>query len=266
LAVENFLRDLLGEDAYDAHDVALKKLVLDAERYVRSYRYIFAEDNVRAETSEVELEVVLFADALQRRLGSMGVIAAQALAGARTVVVLINEKSLSSDSSELFWDKTPVSERLLVKNFVAAGIKVVSREAIRHTIKEDTVMRAAKGDVGAAIDIGQQAGADVVVVGNVMASLLDEGSSPKPVQVSMSLKAISSLRARVVAAKSDSVAVKKTPQAEAETEAFDKVSKKLGDFFLASIQRFWNPAPVAAQSESQPAPSASVSPRATDDL
>lgn len=266
LAVEYFLRDLLGEDTYSSHEGTLKKVVVEGERYVRSYRYLSVDDSVRAETSQVELEVTLFADALQRKLGALGVIAIQAPTGARTVVALINEKSLFADNAEPFWNKKPISEGLLVKSFVAAGIKVVSRESIRSLIKEETVMRAAKGDVGAAIDIGQKAGADVVVVGNAMSSLLDEGGAQNPVQVSVSLKAISSLKARVVAAKSDSMAVKKPLQADAEAEAFDKVSKKLGDFFVASIQRFWIPGASAAQTEPQASPSTSASPPSTDDL
>lgn len=252
-AVDMYLHDFLGEDVYGLHEVALKKIVREGERYVRSYRYIYADDNIKAETSEVELEVTLFTDAIRRKLGSIGVIAAHAPTGVRTVVVLINEKNLSSDRSESFWDAKPVSEGLLVKSFTSAGIKVVSRDSVRDKIKEETVLRAAKGDVGAAIDIGQKAGADIVVVGNVVSTLLDEGSGPNPVQVSMSLKAISSLKVKVVAAKSDFIAVKKPLQAEAEMEAFDKVSKKLGDFFLASVQRFWNPS-SAAPSESSPAP------------
>ncbi|OGW28146.1 MAG: hypothetical protein A3K09_06965 [Nitrospinae bacterium RIFCSPLOWO2_12_FULL_47_7] len=260
-AVEKHLRDVLGEDVYGLHEGALKKVILESERYVRSYRYFYVDDNVKAETSEVELEVALFTDALRRRLGSMGVINLPAPAGIRTIVVLINEKNLSTDSAVPFWDRKPVSERFLVKNFVAAGIKVVSRDSVRDKIGEETVLRAAKGDVGAAIDIGLKAGADIVVVGNVMSSLLDEGAD-KPVQVSMSLKVISSLNARVVAAKSDFIAIKKPVQAEAEMEAFDKVSKKLGDFFLASIQRFWSPG-TGAQSEPLPVPATA---RGMDDL
>ena len=262
LAVDKFLLDTLGEDGYVLHEGALKRIVVEAERYVRSYRYLFVDDNARAEYSEVELEVTLFTDALRRKLGAMGVIAVQAPSGTRTIVVLINERSLSSDSAESFWDKKPMTERLLVKIFSAPGIKVISRDSVRNTVKEETILRAAKGDVGAAIDIGQKADADIVVVGNVVSSLLDEGSGQNPVQVSMSLKAISSLKTRVVAAKSDSIAIKKSPQEEAEMEAFDKVSKKLGDFFLTSIQRFWSPVSGGA-SESSPA---TVAPRSTDDL
>lgn len=262
-AVDQYLHDVLGEEEYERHERSIRNIVHDAGRYVRSYRFISADDNVQTETSEVELEVGLFADALRKRLSVMGILAMQAPAGTRTVVVLINEKNLSFNDSTSFWDTKPLSESILVKAFSAAGINVIHREAVRDLINEETVFRAAKGDIGAAIEIGQKAGADVVVVGNAVSSLVDEGASPKPVQIGMSLKAISSLKARVVAAKSDFTVIKRPKQTDAEAEALEAVSKKLGDFFLVSIQRFWNPSSLAP-SESAPPPSTPARP--LDDL
>jgi hypothetical protein len=263
MAVDQYLHEVLGEEEYERHEKSLKNIVHDAGRYVRSYRYITADDNVQAETSEVELEVGLFADALRKRLAVMGILAMQAPAGAKTVVILINEKNLAANNATSFWDTKPLSESILVKTFTSAGIKVIYRDAVRDLINEETILRAAKGDIGAAIEIGQKASADVVLVGNAVSSMLDEGTSTKPVQVGMSLKAISSLKARVVAAKSDFMVVNKPKQSEAEAEALEAVSKKLGDFFLVSIQRFWNPSSLAP---SEPAPSPTTPARPLEDL
>lgn len=263
MAVDQYLHEVLGDEEYERHERAIKNIVHDAGRYVRSYRYISAEDNVQTETSEVEMEIGLFADALRKRLSVMGILAMQTPAGAKTVVILINEKNLAFNSATPFWDTKPLSESILVKIFTSAGINVIHRDAVRDLINEETIVRAAKGDIGAAIEIGQKAGADVVLVGNAVSSLLDEGTATKPVQIGMSLKAISSLKARVVAAKSDFIVVNKPKQAEAETEALDMVSKKLGDFFLVSIQRFWNPSSLAP---SETTPSPAIPARPLEDL
>lgn len=267
LAVDGFLRDLLDENVYASHEKALKNVMLDGERYVRSYRFLYVEDNIKEETSEVELEVTLYTDALRRKLGALGIIDMPPPVGVRTLVVLINENDLSADKSASFWDKPSMAENILVKLFVAAGVKVVSRDSVRHKFKDDTFSRAVKGEVGAAVEIGQKAGADIVIVGNAVSTLLDEGTGAKPVQVSISLKAISALRSKVVAAKTDSMAIKKGQMGEAEAEAYDKVSRKLGEFFLTSVQRFWGVG-GAAQPAETPSPSAPATavPRPTDDL
>ncbi len=266
LAVDGFLRDIVDEGVYASHEKALKNIMLDGERYVRSYRFLYVEDNIKEEASEVELEVTLYTEALRRKLGTLGIIDMPPLVGVRTLVVLINENDLSADKSASFWDKASMAENILVKLFVAAGIKVVSRDSVRHKFNDDTFSRAVKGEVGAAVEIGQKAGADIVIVGNAVSTLLDEGAGAKPVQVSISLKAISALRSKVVAAKTDSMAIKKAQMGEAEAEAYDKVSRKLGEFFVTSVQRFWGGGGAAQSETPTPSAPAPAAPRPTDDL
>ncbi|MBI4383704.1 MAG: DUF2066 domain-containing protein [Nitrospinae bacterium] len=259
LAVEKCLREILGEREYDANLKTAKVLIADAERYVRSYRFLRAYDDIENSKSEVDLEVSLFVDAIRRRLGSHGIV--EGPSASKVVAVLVHEKRGAGKESAAFWESSPVSEKLLARSFISAGIRVVTRDSVQGSVGADIIARAARGDIGAAADIGQKAGADIVVVGNAVTSPLDEGGSGKTVQASMSLKAFSAYKFRAVAAKSDLASAHRPTEAEAEAEAMDKVAKKLGEFFLSSIQRYWNPALAAQPDVSSPSPAAPVNPQ-----
>ncbi len=259
LAVEKCLREILGEREYDANLKTAKVLIAEAERYVRGYRFLRAYDDSENSKSEVDLEVSLFVDAIRRRLGSHGII--EGPSASKVVAVLVHEKRGAAKDSAPFWESSPVSERIIARSLATAGIRVVTRDSVQGSVGAETIARAAKGDIGAAADIGQKAGADIVVVGNAVAAPLDEGGSGKTVQASMSLKAFSAYKFRAVAAKSDLASARRPTEAEAEAEAVDKVAKKLGEFFLAAIQRYWNPALAAQPDVPSPAPAASAGPQ-----
>lgn len=237
-AMEQVFKDLMGEEEFAANKRELNKIIRRASRYVKSYRYLQALDDIENKVSEVVLQVRFFPGAVNQALAGMGVIAGPV--SEHKVLVLMKESSFTSAPLSSFWDVVPISETQLSKNFLESGVEVVDRSQIRDMISEALVLSAIKGNVEDARNIGLKAGADIVIVGTAVSKLKknkDEGM--KMVQVNISAKAISAIDSSLIAAKSDFATVKNEYELSAELEAFDVTSKKLADFLLPSFHRYW---------------------------
>lgn len=255
-SVNEALQDLLGDSAYAANQESLTQILSRSHRYVKSYNYLESVDDVDNKVSRVKIEVSLYIDALRRRLARLGVLSAKS--GKRSVVVLIIEKSFTSREDSSLWDYTPIAEVALGQKFIEGGIHVINRGSIVDLISEETISRAAKGDVSAAVDIGLQTGAEIVVVGNAVLSIAgSRNSTLKNIQANLSLKVISTNRASVIAAKSDFASVKTTQELKGELQAFELVSEKLSGFLVDAIRRFWNP---SSRAKSSPKPDVAPQP------
>jgi hypothetical protein len=249
-SVQEALQDLLGDDAYATNQGALNQILSRSHRYVKSYNYLESQDDVENKVSKVKIEVSLYIDALRRRLARLGVLSAKS--GKRSVVILIVEKSFTSREDSSLWDYTPIAEVALGQKFIEGGIHAINRGSIVDLISEETISRAAKGDVSAAVDIGLQAGAEVVVVGNAVSSVIGPSSSTlKNIQANLSLKVVSTNRASVIAAKSDFASIKTSQELKGELQAFELASEKLSGFLVDAVKRFWNP---TSRAKSAPKP------------
>ena len=238
-AVKNALLDFMGEAEYKANKRYLRKILKNSKRYVQSYRFLEAFDDMDAEVSFVKLEVVLYPDAITKSLANLGVIPESE--GAKRMVILIQETSFSAPVKSSFWNSVPISETALSQDFIEAGISVVSRTAVQNLFPEEWVENAGKGDISAAVNIGLKAGADIVIVGNAVSTLVkkDFTEGEKVVQATISVKVVSSLKSALIAAKSDFATARKKEALAGELLAFSSASQKLARFLLPSIQRHW---------------------------
>ena len=237
-AMKLVFKDLMGEKEFEENTSQIKKIIRRARKYVKSYRYLQALDDIDNKVSEVVLQIRFFPGAVNQVLSSMGVISDPI--SDRKVVVLMKESSFSSAPLASFWDLITISETQLAKSFLEAGVEVVDRIQIRDMISESVVLSAIKGNVEDARNIGLKAGADIVIVGTAASRLeKNRGTNMKIVQVNISVKAVSVIDSSLIAAKSDFATVKHEYELSAELEAFDTTSQKLVDFLLPSFHRFW---------------------------
>lgn len=273
-AVAEALEDLLGSEVYRKREGSLGEILSRSQSYVRNYVYLEAFDDQENKVSSVKMEVALFIDALLKKLAGMGALSEKA--SLRSVIILIKEKSLSSSENAQGWDFVPVSEGILGKKFIEEGIKVVDRASIVGLVSDELISKAARGDISAAIDIGFKTGAEIVILGSAISSLIGNSqvAAIKTIQVNLSVKVISTTKSVVVAAKSNFAIAKSSNIVNGELEAFEKVTGKLSGFLLNSMERFWNPEPVAsAKPDSSPAknipdnkPESKPNPMSMDDL
>lgn len=239
-AVERGMSDILGEKVYRANSDALKNVLKEADRYVYSYRFIFAEDDATEGVSRVKMEITLYTAALRKQLGLLNML--EGPVDKKRIVILIHEKNLSDESEVPFWELQPISESYFAALLGAEGINVVRRDSIKGLTSEETILKAAQGDLTSAVDIGLMTGAQIVIVGNAVSTLLPENAETgmQPVQTSMSLKALSAPASTIIAAKSEFASATQKDQIQSEKEAFEKVSTRMAEFLLKSIRRYWN--------------------------
>ena len=237
-AMEAAFKDLMGEEEFASNQRDLKKIIRRASRYVKSYRYLQALDDLENKVSEVILEVRFFSGAVNQVLARIGVVAHPL--SENKVVVLMKENSFTSAPLASFWDVVPISETQLANNFLESGIEVVDRNSIRDVVPESIVLSAIKGNLDDARNIGLKAGADIVILGTAVSKLKkNKDIKMKMVQVNISIKAVSILDSYLIAAKSDFATVKNEYELSAELEAFDVTSQKLADFLLPSLYSYW---------------------------
>ena len=237
-AMEAAFKDLMGEEEFASNQRDLKKIIRRASRYIKSYRYLQALDDLENKVSEVILEVRFFSGAVNQVLAGMGVVAHPL--SENKVVVLMKENSFTSAPLASFWDVVPISETQLANNFLESGIEVVDRNSIRDVVPESIVLSAIKGNLDDARNIGLKAGADIVILGTAVSKLKkNKDIKMKMVQVNISIKAVSILDSYLIAAKSDFATVKNEYELSAELEAFDVTSQKLADFLLPSLYNYW---------------------------
>ena len=237
-AMEAAFKDLMGEEEFASNQRDLKKIIRRASRYIKSYRYLQALDDLENKVSEVILEVRFFSGAVNQVLAGMGVVAHPL--SENKVVVLMKENSFTSAPLASFWDVVPISETQLANNFLESGIEVVDRNSIRDVVPESIVLSAIKGNLDDARNIGLKAGADIVILGTAVSKLKkNKDIKMKMVQVNISIKAVSILDSYLIAAKNDFATVKNEYELSAELEAFDVTSQKLADFLLPSLYSYW---------------------------
>ena len=257
--LETALKEMMGEEEFEASRRALRKIFRRASRYVKSYRFLEANDDLISRTSDVRLEMRFFASAVNQALAGLGVIAGPV--SEKKVAVLIQEKSFTSAPVASFWDIFPISETQLVKNLMEEGIEVIGREQLRDMVSETIVLNAIKGDLKAARSIGLKTGADIVIVGTAISNLREKNAetNDNTVQANINVKVVSTLESSLIAAKTDFSTIKHEQALQAELEAFDNASKKLADFLVPSFHRYWEKGVEAPVKKAPEAPPLSMS-------
>ncbi len=242
-ALTEALQDLLGGSAYRRNRKALAKMLKRPKKYVKQYRFLEFYDSDVEQFSRVKLEIVFFPEAINRALSKLGILAS--LVKPNTAVVLISEKSLSAEVPPDFWEYVPISEVAILQKFLAAGVKVTTREKISEMVDEGVVFEAMQGDLDAAVDIGLKAKVDIVIVGTAVTTRLGEKNEEglTTVQANLTLRAVSTTQSTVIAARSDFASVEAEEEFKGELEAFEVVGKKMAIFFLDSMKRYWEPKP-----------------------
>jgi len=239
-SLEQSLREILGDDGFQQNWQEMQRMLKVSNKYVKSYRFLEAYDDSVELMSSVKLEVNLFQEAISKTLSRRGV--AAGLEGIEQVMILINESSLSSDGESSFWEEVPISEMLLTRSFIEAGIPVVSRSSLRYEISKKMVVSAIGGNISDAVDIGSKVGADIVIIGKATSSTVGrEGANAQKVRVGINVKVVSSRQSMVVAAKSDFATASENEIFASELEAFRRAGKKMTEFLIPAIQEHWTP-------------------------
>jgi hypothetical protein len=237
-SLEQSLREILGDDEFQQNWQEMQRMLRVSNKYVKSYRFLEAYDDSVELMSSIKLEVNFFQEAISKTLRRRGVSAG--LEVIEQVMILVNESSLSSNGELNFWEEVPISEMLLTRSFIEAGIPVVSRNSLRYEISKKMVVSAIGGNISDAVDIGSKVGVDIVIIGKATSSKIGrEGANAQKVRVGINVKVVSSRQSMVVAAKSDFATASENEIFASELEAFRRAGKKMTKFLIPAIQEHW---------------------------
>ena len=252
-ALEQDLREILDNDEFERNRPEIQKILRVSKDYVKSYRFLESYDDPEQLVSYVKLEVNFFQDAINKSLKRRGVILG--LDSVKQVVILVNESNLNSEKVTSFLETVPIAETLLSKSFVEAGISVVSRGLIRYEVSEKLMISAIQGNISAAVSIGSTVGVDIVILGNATSTTVvdKKNINLKIVRAGINVKAISSSQSKVVAAKSDFATVTKDKNIVSEKAAFYRAGKKITEFLIPAIQKYWEPESAKKMAKQGPA-------------
>ena len=235
MAVNEAIKNILDEESDLSNQTALIKILRHPDQYIKSYRFLSSFDNTKLMLAEVRLELEIYTQELKQRLRSLGVL--NAPAEERAVIILVMEKGISS-LEKPFWETIPISEISLVHSFQEAGIQAVNRNFIRDLIPEENAAKAVQGNIASAVDIGNLAGADVVITGRAVLSKLQENGE---IQANVTLKAISVASGSLIAARSEFASSSEEDLIRGELSAIYQATSKIGKFLIDSVRKFWNP-------------------------
>jgi hypothetical protein len=240
-ALEQDLREILGNDEFERNRQEIRKILRLSKDYIKSYRFLESYDDAERLVSYVKLEVNFFQDAINKSLKRRGIMLG--LANAKQVVILINENNLNPGEVTSFIDTVPIAETLLSKSFVEAGISVINRDLIRYEVSEKTMMSAIQGNISAAVSMGLTVGVDIIILGNATSTtvLNKKNINQEIIQVGINVKVISSSQSKVVAVKSDFATATNDKILTSETLAFHRAEKKMTEFLIPAIQKYWGP-------------------------
>ena len=239
VALEEELENTMGEKSFQKNRNKLGPILNHPESYVKSYRFLEAEDRREEMVSEVLLQVSLYTEAVDRSLSQLGMLSGPGTA--KSVIILVKESGLAPGAAESFWESVPHSEENLRRHFEESKIRVVGREPVRDLFPESAVLEALKGDVESAVRIGLKARADTVVLGTVVSTQISAGAKDQPARVRslVSVKVVSVPRSTVIAAKSDFAQAENKDPLAAERQALDIACRKISDFLVPALTRFW---------------------------
>ena len=267
-ALEQALRNYLGDETFEANQNMFRKVLNHADRYVQSYRFLKAIDDPIGKKSKVVIQVTLFPKALGKSLMNTGMDLSST--SSQKVVILILEKNLTSSEAGSFWETMPVSEAALVQNFIENEVNVISRDLVKESVSEEKALNAVQGNINSAVQIGLNMGADIVILGNAVSTRLENQieSEESTIQTSISVRVISVLTSTVIAAKSDFATARNEDLLTGELEAFGDASRKLSEFLLNSLDRYWKaPSAALGAEDTQPeTPSPTAPPSMMEDL
>ncbi|QPJ64981.1 MAG: hypothetical protein G3M78_06100 [Candidatus Nitrohelix vancouverensis] len=255
-AMEQAIRSLLGDKEYDANRDELNRFSRQSSKYVKYYRFLHAEDNLAMQQSEVRLEVAFFSNDIIKSLGQRGLFLSNTKA--RSILILIQESSFTTNMARPFWQMVPISETALSQKLIESGANIISREPVRDLIPEDTILKAINGDLKASAFIGLKAGAEVIILGKAASTRLttSPAQEDKTIRSNISVKIVSALQSSLITAHSEFAIANNPDELVGEIEAFDASASKMAQSIWPAITRFWEEGlkgSASAQSQAAPA-------------
>jgi hypothetical protein len=216
------------------------QIYLQSQGYVQSYRVL--SESQRPNIYEVTLQASVATGPIKEKLEALGFLLQQV--GKPRIMILIAEQNIGRQDYNYWWgyprggqtDLT-VAENTIMDLFREKGFDFVDHAAQSKEIKVAPAFQVPDLSNQAAVNLGKQADAEVVIVGKALARSVGSiaGTSMKSVQANISFRAIQTDNGRVLSSGADHAAAVHIDEVTAGAEALKKASAKISDKMMDDI-------------------------------
>ena len=216
------------------------------EGFVHNYKIL--NENAGKNVYEVTIQAAVSTGSIKDKLDALGLLLSQV--GKPRIMILIAEQNIGKQYYYYWWghhrgeqaDLT-IAENTIMDQFREKGFDFVDHNAQSKNIQVAPAFRIAELNDRAAITLGKQADAEVVIVGKALAKSIGPvaGTAMKSVQANVSLRAIQTDNGLVLSSGSEHAAAvhidEVTGGVEALKKACAKISEKLMDDIIKNFQK-----------------------------
>lgn len=201
--------------------------------YIQNYRIV--SENAGTDLYQVVVQATVAMGNLQKDLEAVGILLGQV--GKPRLMILIAEQNVGRPHYTYWWahhgeqaDLT-IAENTIMERFREKGFDFVDHMAQSKNIRVSPAFQVVDLNNQAAVTLGKQADAEVVIVGKALAKSAGSvaGTQMKSAQANISLRAVQTDNARVLFSGSDHSAAVHIDEVTGGTEAIKKASLKLAD-------------------------------------
>ena len=216
------------------------RIYTQTQGYVQNYKIL--GENPGPDLHRVTVQAAVAMGDLQKDLQALGILLGQV--GKPRIMILIAEQNIGQQYYNYWWGQQrgeqadlTIAENTIMDHFREKGFDFVDHSAQSKDIKVTPAFQVADLNDRAAITLGQQADAEVVIVGKALAKSVGSiaGTSMKSVQANISLRAIQTDNGRVLSSGTEHAAAVHIDEVTAGAEALRKASVKISDKMIDDI-------------------------------
>jgi len=216
------------------------RIYTQTQGYVQNYKIL--GENPGPDLHRVTVQAAVAMGDLQKDLQALGILLGQV--GKPRIMILIAEQNIGQQYYNYWWGQQrgaqtdlTIAENTIMDHFREKGFDFVDHSAQSKDIKVTPAFQVADLNDRAAITLGQQADAEVVIVGKALAKSVGSiaGTSMKSVQANISLRAIQTDNGRVLSSGTEHAAAVHIDEVTGGAEALRKASVKLSDKMIDDI-------------------------------
>lgn len=210
------------------------------EGYVQNYRIL--NENPGKNVYEVTIQASVAIGSIKDKLDALGLLLRQV--GKPRVMILVAEQNIGRQHYQYWWgyhggaqaDLT-ITENTILDLFRAKGFDCVDHQAQSKNIKVAPAYRVADLNNQAAVTLGKQADAEVVIVGKALARSIGSvaGTAMKSVQANVSLRAVQTDNGVILSSGSEHAAAVHIDDVTGGVDALKKASAKITEKMMDDI-------------------------------
>jgi len=210
------------------------------EGYVRSYRII--GESQRENLYVINIQASIETGPIKEKLDALGLLQQQV--GKPRIMILIAEQNIGKQYYAYWWGQQrgeqadlTIAENTIMDRFREKGFDFVDHMVQSKDIKVTPAFQVADLSNQAAVTLGKQADAEVVIVGKALAKSVGSiaGTAMKSVQANISIRAIQTDNGSVLSSGSEHAAAVHIDEVTAGAEALKKASAKISDKMMDDV-------------------------------